>query len=181
MPLTQAQKLTLRTHIQANATILAFAGGNATVADAFAALAQANVGDATIIADWYDLATSPAQYAWRFTISRMEQRRALMNTSGAGAQLDALTASKREALLWGIDDTTDCRLSEVRACIENWCGSQNTLKAAIIDSFKRHLSNVQSVFTTGTKSFAAPGDNATDGGFEGSVNANDILEIRGMA
>ena len=177
--MTPAQKLTLRTHLLANQTQLAFSGGTATIASVFGA-ESLNSGDAALIAEWYTLPTSPAFYAWAYTRSRMDNRRAVMNTAGAGNQLDALTGGKREALLWCLDDTLDCRLASVRTTIDDLCGSQNTLKAAILDSFKRIVTNVQKVFCTGTGSLVTPADNTTNGGYEGSVTGDEISDIKGL-
>lgn len=175
----QSQKLTFRNHVQTNTTILPFLNGNAAINTIFAQ-PSLNSGDAQIIADWYNKPTDPAKYAWHFTRSRMDLRRAVLNTTGSANQLDSLTGSKREALLWVIDDTLDCRLAPVRASIDDLTGTQNTLKAAILDSMKRLLTNIQDVFTTGVKSFANPGDNITNGGFEGSINGNDVSDVHGL-
>lgn len=179
MSLTPTQKPVMKAHIEANTTVLAFDAGNAQINDTFNA-PTLNAGDAIIIADWYNALTSPAQYAWHFIRSRMDLRRAILNTAGSANQLDALTGSKRDALLWAVDDTLEPRLAAVRASIDDLTGSQQTLKAAILDSMKRHLTVAQSVFTTGTKSFAAPGDNVTAGGFEGTLTGNDISDLHGL-
>jgi hypothetical protein len=176
MSLTLAQKQALKTHALNNQTQLAFPAGQATIASKFAA-ASLQSADALLIANWYNLLTSPAAYAWHFSRSRMDNRRAVMNTAGSANQLDALTGAKRDALLWCIDDTIDCRLAAVRTSIDDLCGSQNTLKAAILDSFKRQLRNLERVFSTGGDgSLSTPHDYV----FEGTVTGDEISDVHGV-
>lgn len=178
MPLpTLAMKQALKAHIQANSTSIAYSGGNAAISAVFAQ-ESLNAGDAEFIAQWYNLLTSPLQYAWQNVRSRMDCRRAVMNTVGSANQLDALSASKRDALLWAIDDVIDCRLAAVRTSIDDLCGSQNVLKAAILDSFKRQLKNIEKVFSTGgAGTLVSPHDYV----FEGTVTGNDISDLRGIS
>lgn len=128
-----------------------------------------NSPDANVaIAGWYGLTATPDFWGWKFSQSRMDNRRAMMNTAGAGNQLDALTAGKRQALLFGLDDTIDCRLAAVRTTIEDWCGTQSVLKAALIDSFKRKFNNVEKLFKTGGNgAFATPADLVVEGTISG--------------
>lgn len=177
MPIpTLAMKQALKTHIQANQTSIAYSGGNAAISAVFAQ-ESLNAGDAQLISEWYNLLTSPAQYAWANTRSRMDCRRAVMNTAGSANQLDALMPGKRDSLLWAIDDIVDCRLAAVRTSIDDLCGSQNVLKAAILDSFKRQLRNVEKVFSiNGAGTQASPHDYV----FEGTVNGNDISDLKGI-
>lgn len=64
MALTAAQKLTLRTNIQANTTQLAFSGGTAAINAVFAG-ASLNAGDALLIAEWYNLTAVPDFFVWK--------------------------------------------------------------------------------------------------------------------
>lgn len=59
-----AQKLALRTHIQANTTQLAFGGGTAAINATFGG-ESLNAGDAKIIADWYNLPAAPDYWVVR--------------------------------------------------------------------------------------------------------------------
>ncbi len=177
MALTPAQLATLKTDIDANTNTIP-AGQPWT--GAFAGMQVKNVpnnsdGNAAV-AGWYNLATNPAFYAWYFTRSRMDNRRGILNTAGAGNQLDALTGGKREALLWCLDDTIEPKLSSVRTTIDDLCGSQNVLKGAILDSFKRLLTNIQKLYATGTGSFASP----ADGTYEGSVTGAEVEQARNL-
>jgi hypothetical protein len=179
MALTPEQKPTLRTHILANTTVLAFGGGDQQIGTVFAG-ESLDAGDAKVIADWYNLPTSPALYSWHFRRTRMEVRTSILTAAGAANQLDALTGGKRDALFWLLDDTLEPRLPAVRASVDDLTGSQNTLKAAILAGFKRHVRNVERVFCTGTGSLALPFDNATAGGFEGTVTQNDVSDLHGL-
>lgn len=62
--LTQAQASTLRTHIQANTTQLAFGGGTAAINDTFNAPFLSG-GDALVIAQWYSQIATPDFFVWR--------------------------------------------------------------------------------------------------------------------
>jgi hypothetical protein len=174
MSLTHAQKVTLKQHALANQATVAAGAGTVTIASLFAA--PLGSGDAELIAAHYNELTA-AQYAWHNTRSRMDCRKAILNTAGSANQLDALTGSKRDSLLWAVDDAIDCRLAAVRTSIDDLCGSQNTLKAAILDSFKRLLRNVEKVFSTGgAGTFASPHDYV----FEGTVTGNEIADVHGV-
>lgn len=138
-----------------------------------------NNGDANAaIAGWYGLFPAVDFWGWKTSQSRMENRRAVMNTAGAGNQLDGLTAGKRESLIFGLDDTIDCRLAAVRTTIDDWCGGQAVLKAAIIDSFKRKLRNIEKLFATGGVGglFATPADLVV----EGTISGSEVLEARNL-
>lgn len=171
MPLTPAQLPTFKTDILANTNTIP-----AGMANAGAFVGQQikdipNNGDGNLcVATWYNLLASPDFYNWYFTRSRMDNRRAILTTAGAGNQLDALTGSKRDSLLWCLDDTLQPTLSSVRTTVDDLCGSQNVLKAAILDSFKRKATNAEKLFATGTGSFAVP----ATGAFEMSVTASDV-------
>lgn len=174
-PATRAAQLaTLKADIAANNNPIPagrpFAG---TLINALPNTPDANVE----IALWYGLFPASDFWGWKTSQSRMENRRAIMNTAGAGNQLDGLTQGKRDCLRFGLDDTIDCRLPAVRATIEDWCGSQNTLKSAIIDSFKRKLRNVEKLFATGGNgAFATPADLVV----EGTISGDDVTETRNL-
>lgn len=171
MALTPEQLPTFKTDILANTNTIPAGMVNA---GAFVGVQIKNIpnnGDGNLaVATWYNLLASPDFYTWYFTRSRMDNRRAILNTAGAGNQLDALTVGKRDALLWCLDDTLQPTLPSVRATIYDLCGSQNTLKTAILDSFKRKATNAEKLFATGTGSFAAP----ATGAFEMSVTSSDV-------
>lgn len=150
MALTNQQLLTLKADLAANAA--EFAG----------------VFDAEI-ADAYNLPANPAWTVWRSAVDATEYRAAIIGGSGA-TQLDALTASKRDSLFWAVSDTLNPSDADVRAALDDFCGSQNTLKAAIATAHKRTSTRAEKLFSTGTGSVASP---ATMG-FEGSLTYQDI-------
>lgn len=77
MPLTPAQKLTLRTHIQANTTVLPFAGGSAAINTVFGG-ASLGSGDAQLIAEHYMLTTTPNYWIVRQNAPFSEIRDAIL-------------------------------------------------------------------------------------------------------
>jgi hypothetical protein len=169
MALTDTQKAALKAHINTNTNTIVVGGVSMQIKDV------PNTGDTNPdIAAWYNQLASPAFYAWYFTRTRMDNRRAILNTVGAGSQLDNLTAGKRDALLWCLDDTVEPKLSAVRTTIDDLTGSQNTLKAAILDGFKKQLTYTQKVMSTGTGSFASP----ADGTYEGTLTGQDVTDAR---
>jgi hypothetical protein len=121
------------------------------------------------IADAYNLPASPAWYVWRTAVTNVEWRAAIIGGGGAG-QLDALTASKRGSLLWAVEDTLDPSSPNVRAALDDFCGSQNTLKAAIQAAEKRTANRAEKLFSTGAGSQATP---ATMG-WEGTLTYQDV-------
>lgn len=138
-----------------------------------------NTADANAeIALWYGLFPATDFWGWKTSQSRMENRRAVMNAAGAGTQLDGLTQNKRDSLIFGLDDTIDCRFAAVRQTIDDWCGAQNVLKAAILDSFKRKLRNVEKLFKAGGNGlFATPADVVV----EGTISGDDVTLARNLA
>jgi hypothetical protein len=55
--------------------------------------------------------------------------------------------------------------------VNDLCGSQNTLKSAVLDGGKRTLMRGERLYATGAGSLASPG--AT--GYEGSISNDDIV------
>lgn len=116
----------------------------------------------------YNLPASPAYVIWRAQYTP-EQKAAAID---AGiTQLDALTASKREVLLWWANRTHDARTAAAQTAMSDMTGSQNTLKAALQDGAKRNATRAERVFATGTGSTASPGTSA----IEGAITLVDVL------
>jgi hypothetical protein len=124
---------------------------------------------ASEIADAYNVLASPAWVVWRTAVTAEEWANAVIGGGGA-SQLDALTASKRDSLLWAMDRTLDPSDAEVRAALIDFCGSQNTLKAAIAVVQKRNATRAEKLLSTGTGTDASP---ATMG-FEGALTYQDV-------
>ena len=154
MDLTQAQLQTLKADILADPVLAAWA--------ATGRMSQE-------IADAYNLLASPAWVVWRTSVTSLEWRAAIIGGGGAG-QLDALTASKRDSLLWAVEDVLNPATPAVRAALDDFCGSQNTLKAAIQAAQKRGATRAEKLFSTGTGSTASPATMT----FEGTLTYSQV-------
>jgi hypothetical protein len=140
------------------------------LADQIAADFIANAQDQEL-ANWFNF-NDGTFFAWRSSLRPDQSRNAIM----AGAtQLDDLTPGKRDALFWILSDSVDCRDATVRAALENFCGTQNTLKNSIIAATKRTCTRAeQALKIAGTGTSAAP---ATLG-YEGFLSAGDASGVR---
>lgn len=120
------------------------------------------------MAAFYNEQAVPAFYVWRsnYTPDLIADAIDLGIT-----QLDGLTASKRDSLLWWANRQHDARLAQTQAAINDLCGSQNTLKGAVLDGAKRPVTRGEKLYCTGAGTLAAPA--AT--GFEGYITNGDIV------
>jgi hypothetical protein len=119
------------------------------------------------LAELYNAATT--HVVWRSTLTPEQARAAI--SGGAGlAQLDNLTAGKRDSLFWVFNGVTQPGNSAQRSAIEDLCGSQNTLKAAILAAQKRVATKAEKLFATGTGSDASPAIL----GWDGILSHNDV-------
>ena len=134
---------------------------------AFAELRQ--VGAVGAMADFYNADASPSYYAWRSTYSPDMIRDAITNGI---TQLDALTGSKRDSLLWWAQGTHDARRPAVQSAINDLCGSQNVLKSAVTDGAKRLALRGERLFATGIGTLASPGVLV----YEGQVSNDDVIQ-----
>lgn len=145
-------------------------------ADILAATDQPTV-DARLIRDDVTLATlynaqaSPLFWVWRSTLTAEQARAAIAGGEGL-SQLDNLTAGKRDALLWLFQGTTQPASAAQRDAIQNLCGTQNLLKAAITAAQKRTVTRAERLYATGTGTEATPGVS----GWEGTVTHMDISD-----
>jgi hypothetical protein len=141
----------------------------AILAETDAAFVVARTEGATgEMAAFYNVVAAPAFYVWRSTYTPQDIATAI---DKGITQLDGLTASKRDSLLWWAERSHDMRLAESQAAVNDLCGSQNTLKGAITDAGKRTLLRGERLFASGTGSLAAPG--ATT--YEGSISNDDVV------
>lgn len=122
------------------------------------------------IADAYNLPASPAWTVWKTSVDAETWDDAIMGTTGAATQLDALTASKRDSLFWALERTLNPSNPATRAALDDFCGSQNTLKAALAAAQKRPATRAEKLVSTGTGSTAFP---ATMG-YEGALTYQDV-------
>jgi hypothetical protein len=124
-------------------------------------------GQTTLMADFYSVEATPAFYVWKATYTADEIATGIDNGI---TQLDALTASKRDSLLWWAQRPHDMRTPASQAAVNDLCSSQNTLKAAVLDNGKRKVNRGERLYCTGTGSLAVPGSTT----FEGRVSDTDI-------
>ena len=127
-----------------------------------------------IIRDHLNAIASPAFVVWKTAATTEEYRQSILETAGAATQLDALTGSKRDSLLWVVSASTRPSIPATRSAIDDFCGSQNTLKGALASVHKRAARVIEKILSTGTGSDAAP---ATMG-YEGTVDNNDVDAAR---
>lgn len=107
------------------------------------------------IADAYNLPASPNWTVWRTVVSPIEWAGAIVGGGGA-TQLDGLTASKRDSLFYAVSWDLDPSVAAVRTALDDFCGSQNTLKAAVQAVQKRNATRAEKLFSSGTGSTASP-------------------------
>lgn len=147
MDSTQQQLSVLKNDILADPTLAAWA--------ATGRMAQE-------IADAYNVIVSPAWIVWRTNVPSDELYNAIFETNG-GLQLDALTASKRDSLFKLIDRDLNASIPAARANVDDYCGSQNNLKAAIQAVEKRSATRAEKLFSTGTGTSASPATMSFEG------------------
>lgn len=158
MMLTTAQLVILKAAIDADPVLAAF---------------PLTPDGASEIAASLNLEASPAFYVWRTQYTPDLMRAAIVNGI---TQLDALTASKRDSLLWLAQGTVNMALTATRDAINDLTGSQATLKAAVLDGGKRTALRVEKILATGTGTFASPAVL----GYEGGVTRDDVEAARAL-
>ena len=156
--LTTAQRATVKAYILATPDLANKTSGPGT--------------DYGYIAAALSAAAAPTFYVWRTSYSP-EQIRAAMTVNLGTAQLDALTAGKRDALLWFIGATINPSDPAVAATLDDFCGSQNTLKASLLNGAKRAATVAEKLLATGTGSLAS----AATLTYEGAVSIEEVGAI----
>jgi hypothetical protein len=159
--LTEQQLATLKADIQADP---AFAGYGVTIW-------------AEEVAAAYNLPASPEWTVWRTSVDAETWDDAILGTMGAATQLDGLTASKRDSLFWALSKTLNPSNPATRAALDDFCGSQNTLKAAVQAAQKRTSTRAEKLFSSGTGSTAAPATMT----FEGKLTYQDVEAALALA
>lgn len=178
MALTPAQKLTLRTHIQANTTQLAFSGGTAQINTVFGA-ATLNSSDAVLIADHYNtVGPANTHTVWRKLVPMIEIAGALNGTELAGLTTGNHTRLQTVITLLSFAGGAGPADADIRAFFDDiFSGAGGTTtRANLLVLWKRLCNNVERVFATGTGSDASPAALF----FEGTVSGNDISDIKGL-
>ena len=129
-----------------------------------------NNGDLGGLADALNANASPDYIVWRDSYT--PEQIALAIDNGI-TQLDGLTASKRDSLLWWANREHDARAVTAQAAIADLCGSQNTLKTAVLDGAKRKATVLEKVFATGTGTTASPGTSPV----MGSISWSELIGL----
>lgn len=129
-------------------------------------------GNDTGLSEWLNAETT--HVVWRSAMTPEMARAAIIQ---GATQLDALTVGKRDSLFWLASGNLDVSNASVRAAIDDLCGSQNTLKAALQAAQRRTASRAEKILASGTGTTASP---ATLG-WEGTLSANDASAIREAA
>jgi hypothetical protein len=124
-------------------------------------------GQTGVMASFFNAEESPAFYLYRANYTPEQIVNAI---EAGGTQLDGLTASKRECLLWWSQSSHDMRTAICQSAANDYCGTQNALKTAVLDGGKRKVTRGERIYCTGTGSLAAPGTST----YEGAISDNDV-------
>lgn len=163
MHLTPQQAATLKAFIETDAL--------------FTAILASPMGDgdkAFEIAIVLNQSASPDYIVWRTSVPAQEWNAAMFGGGGA-TQLDALTASKRDSLFKFCEFDQDPSNASIRAAVDDFCGSQNTLKAAMQAVQKRKATVGEKLFAIGTGTTVSPATMAV----EGPLDINHVQESMG--
>ena len=120
------------------------------------------------LADWFNQVTTTV--VWRTSLSVQQFRAAVLN---GVYQLDNLTVGKRDTLLWLGNQPLPMDAS-VRSAIDDLCGTQAVLKAALVAAEKRLASRAEKALSSGTGSDASPAAVT----WEGTISAAEASTIR---
>ena len=126
-------------------------------------------GNDTALAEWFN--TPTAYVVWRTSMTPDQSRAAIVE---GAIQLDNLTAGKRDSLLYLVQGSLDVSQAGVRQALDDLCGTQNTLKAALQAAMKRVATRAEAALASGTGTSQSPG--AMD--WEGYVSYSDLTLIR---
>lgn len=115
--------------------------------------------------------SNPAFIVWRSVFTTAMIREAI---TSAATQLDNLTASKRQSLLWWAEGTYDMSKAATRAAVTDFTTGFANLQNAILDGGKRTALRIEAILATGTGSFADPGKTT----WEGPITYQDVFDAR---
>lgn len=156
MALKPAQKTKLLTAIAADPVL--------------AAIPNTNDG-AFEIAQALNMDNNPAFIVWRSNYNAFQIREAI---TSAATQLDNLTASKRQSLLWWAEGTYDMGKVATRAAVTDFTNGFANLQNALLDGGKRTALRIEAILATGTGTNVDPGKL----GWEGQISYQDVFEAR---
>jgi hypothetical protein len=146
--LTDAQLVTLKADIQADATLLALWEG----------------GNPGAVADAYNAPAAPAFIVWRSDVGANE-----IGNAWVGTDIDAMSALNMQRLQLLLasspEGVFDMRRADRRAGFENPFGTNqnNASRVAMRAVWKRQATRVEKLFATGTGSDAAPAITTVEG------------------
>ena len=156
MALKPAQKTKLLAAIAADPVLAAFPNTN---------------DGAFEIAQLLNINSNPAFVVWRSNYNPSQIREAI---TSAATQLDNLTASKRQSLLWWAEGTYDMGKVATRAAVTDFTNGFATLQNALLDGGKRTALRIEAILATGTGTQVDPGKLA----WEGTISYQDVFEAR---
>lgn len=107
--------------------------------------------DDIALAEWFNQPT--AHVVWRTVLNPEMARAAIIE---GATQLDALTVGKRDSLFWLCSGNLNPSVASVRAAIDDLCGSQATLKAALQAAQKRVANRAEKALSSGAGTTASP-------------------------
>lgn len=136
----------------------------AALADPAASVYVSSADDAALAA-WLNT-IQPTYYVWRTALTPQLARSAIVQ---GASQLDALTVGKRDSLLWLVSDTLDPQDTSVRIAIDDLCGTQATLKAALQSALKRPATRAEKILASGGGTSAAPSLLGWEGLFDAAL------------
>ena len=126
------------------------------------AAAAIDAGDDQALADWLNT-IQPSFWVFSSVLSTDAARVAI---SKGIAQLDNLTVGKRDSLLWFFSVSTTPPNPSVAQAINDLCGSQNTLKNALLDALRRTATRAEKLLATGAGTNASPATMTFEGLFD---------------
>lgn len=139
----------------------------------FGATAPNDGAAAQQIANALNALASPVWVIWKLSVTPEEWAAAIVGGGGA-TQLDALTASKRDSLFYATSRELNPSEPQIRAALDDFCGSQNVLKSAVQAVQKRNATVGEKLFSTGTGVTNNPATTVLDQ----PISAGDVLNAR---
>ena len=119
----------------------------------------------------YHLSSLRAFVVWRSNYNPQQIRAAITESA---TQLDNLTNSKREALLWWAEGTYDMGKVSTRAAVTDFTAATANLQTSILDGGKRTALRIEAIMANGTGTAVSPGKL----GWEGQISYQDVFEAR---
>lgn len=127
--------------------------------------------DDQALADWFN-AVDASFYVYRSVLTPAMARSAIIQ---GATQLDGLTVGKRDSLFYLASGDLAVSKAEVRAALDDLCGTMNQLKGYIQDACKRNATRAEkALVASGIGSNASPAVM----GYEGKLSPADASQVR---